>query len=213
MQILAIETAASGCSVAILADGSVEFVEDDSVNSHTQSILPMIDKLLADTCCGLDDLDAVALDAGPGSFTGLRIGAGVVQGLAYAKDLPIINVSSLNAMALKADVDYAAVALDARMNEIYFATFARKSETEFKILEKPRLLKPEKIKLDNKKWCLVGNGWQEYKTRFSAKIIDSYPAKTSVVPHAREIAKLAAGNYANRQVAKLALPIYLRSAI
>lgn len=212
MQILAIETATNACSVALLSDNGLEFAEDNSVNSHTQSVLPMIDSLLADTDFTLDDLDAVAYDAGPGSFTGLRIGAGVTQGLAYAKNLPIINISSLEAMALQANVDYAAVALDARMNEIYFATFVRKSNMVFEILNQPQLLKPELVKLDKtKKWCLVGNGWQAYESRFSRVIMLSYSAQNSILPHAREIAQLA--QYGDKQIAHEALPVYLRAAI
>ena len=98
--------------------------------SHTRLLLPMVDKLLAEAGLSPSQLNAIAYTAGPGSFTGLRIGFGVVQGLAFASDLPVIGVSTLQALAVGAQrqlqLEQSAVvipAFDARMAEVYWGAY------------------------------------------------------------------------------------------
>jgi len=214
LRILAIETAGPGCSVALYINGETSFLEENAQNKHTANLLPMVNKLLAKSGFKLNELDAVAVDAGPGSFTGLRIGAGVAQGLAYAANLPVINISSLQAMALKADAKYVAVALDARMQEIYFAGYKKVKADELEVIYKPCLIKPETIELDPRlSWQLVGNGWQEYKDKYQKIEISNYGQNFGIMPHAREAARLAVINYWSRQKAEMAQPVYLRSAV
>lgn len=128
--ILAVDTSCDACSVALLRDGQVfaEFVH--APREHAQRLLPMIDDLLRGQGMALSGLDAIAYGRGPGSFTGLRICLGIVQGLAYAVDLPVIPVSTLHALAVGAAADYAVAeggyilaALDARMEEVYWAVY------------------------------------------------------------------------------------------
>ena len=125
--ILAIETSTPACSVALTIDGVL--LEDFRLapRQHNDLILPMVDQLLTQANIHLKDLDAIAFGKGPGSFTGLRIAAGVVQGLAYGADLPVIGISTLEAMALEAfqkyHKDYWLAALDARMGEVYIGGY------------------------------------------------------------------------------------------
>lgn len=127
--ILSIDTATTACSVALAVDGEVrqEFVA--TPREHTRLVLPMVDRLLAEAGIGLGAVDALAFTAGPGSFTGLRIGFGVVQGLAFGADLPVIPVSTLAVLArvavnrLRPESALVLPALDARMGEIYWGIY------------------------------------------------------------------------------------------
>lgn len=127
MKILAIETAFETCSVALAVDGETLERTRTEPRAHGRLLLPFADELLAEAGIGYADLDALAVDRGPGSFTSLRIGLGVVQGLALAHDLPVHPVSSL-AMIAAAGRDpegppRVLAAMDARMGEVYAAVF------------------------------------------------------------------------------------------
>lgn len=129
--ILALDTSTTACSVALSADGQVD--EDFAVapQDHTKRLLPMVDRLLSRHQLSLRDLDAIAFTQGPGSFTGLRICVGIVQGLAFGAGLPVIPVSTLETMAATAQRSLGleprtllVPALDARMAEVYWGLYA-----------------------------------------------------------------------------------------
>jgi len=128
--ILAVETAGNDCSVALAIEGTIVQQVEATPRAHAKKILPMVDSLLARAGVGLADLDAIAYTKGPGSFTGLRIGFGVVQGLAFGARVPVIGVSTLEVMAQRAVLalgiteGLVAAALDARMNEVYLGVYA-----------------------------------------------------------------------------------------
>jgi len=128
--ILAVDTSSDACSVALMHDSECFSLSVDAPREHTQRLLPMIDELLSSRGVALAELDAIAYGRGPGSFTGLRIGLGTVQGLAYAADIPVLPISTLQAMAVTAQRlhNFTAeqpllVALDARMSEVYWGHF------------------------------------------------------------------------------------------
>lgn len=135
---LAIDASSESCSVALCYEGQTFFERSDEPRSHAQRLLPMVDALLAAAHISVKNLDYIALVHGPGSFTGLRIAISVAQGLAYAAKLPLFCESSLRTMAravqLREDVraviagshaaPIAVTALDARMDEIYWAAFS-----------------------------------------------------------------------------------------
>ena len=130
VSILAVDTSSDNCSVALLHEGECSSLSAHAPREHTQRLLPMIDELLISRGVALTDLDAIAYGRGPGSFTGLRIGLGVVQGLAYAAELPVLPTSTLQAMAVTAQRLHhfsveqpLLVALDARMSEVYWGHF------------------------------------------------------------------------------------------
>lgn len=127
MKILAIDTATEACSVALLHDDKQDFIFDVCPQQHSQRILPMIDELLSKHGLTVKDLDALAYGRGPGSFTGVRIATGIVQGLALGADLPVIEVSTLAAMAQQNYQQYGyrqtQVLIDARMQEVYFGHY------------------------------------------------------------------------------------------
>lgn len=125
-RLLAIDTATEQCSVALAVGGHVHELSEDVGHKHSERALPMVQQLLAAHGVALASLQAVAFGAGPGSFTGLRIACGLAQGLAYGLELPVVPVGNLAATALHAQqlapaARRVAVAIDARMNECYWA--------------------------------------------------------------------------------------------
>ena len=126
--LLAIETSTALCSVALrLGDGPVLERSEFGSTVHSAALLPMIQSLLAEADCTLGALDLIAVGKGPGSFTGLRIGIGVAQGLAYGARIPLFGATSLECLARQQMAMTPAgsvwTAIDARMNEVYWATF------------------------------------------------------------------------------------------
>lgn len=96
--ILAIETSTEACSVALSVDSEVLYRCANEPRSHTQQVIPMVQAVLAEAGETVSQLDAIGVSIGPGSFTGLRIGFAVTQGLAYGADIPVVGVSSLQVM-------------------------------------------------------------------------------------------------------------------
>jgi len=127
MNLLAIETSTETCSVALAVRGEILECYEHAPRKHAELLLPWVQQLLAEAGVVLNSLDGIAFSRGPGSFTSLRIGIGVVQGLAWASDRPVIPVSSLASTAQTAadeGITSALVALDARMNEVFTGSFA-----------------------------------------------------------------------------------------
>ncbi|WCF13011.1 tRNA (adenosine(37)-N6)-threonylcarbamoyltransferase complex dimerization subunit type 1 TsaB [Edwardsiella piscicida] len=131
-RILAIDTATEACSVALWNNGESLALFEICPREHTQRILPMVQQILAEAGVTLAELDALAFGRGPGSFTGVRIGVGIAQGLALGAGLPMIGVSTLATMAQGAWRCTAASrvlsAIDARMGEVYWGEYCRDSD-------------------------------------------------------------------------------------
>jgi tRNA threonylcarbamoyladenosine biosynthesis protein TsaB len=126
--LLALDTATECCSVALLRAGHVQVRVEDVGQSHSERLLPMVQALLAEASVSLDEIDALAFGAGPGSFTGLRIACGAAQGLAFGLDCPVLPIGNLRALAARvlahdAQTRTIGVAIDARMNEVYWAVY------------------------------------------------------------------------------------------
>jgi tRNA threonylcarbamoyladenosine biosynthesis protein TsaB len=134
--ILALETSTSRCGVAlILHQNGAEAVvarEVDGVNGHAESLLPLVQTVLNITETERDQLGAIAFGQGPGAFTGLRVACGAAQGIGFALGIPVVPVGALTAMAaaMQADCDLRLVALDARMQEVYFAVWVNMPTVE-----------------------------------------------------------------------------------
>ena len=201
MIILAIETSGMSCSVALLQGTYIDSLSGVANNSHTEEILILIDRLLNKHNLPLAKIDAFAFDAGPGGFTGLRIGAATVQGLALINNTPIIKVSSLQTIAQQSKAKHKAVALDARMNQVYFATFI-----DLQRVGQEKVLGIDEIKLNESvSWTLLGNGWQKYGVPNALK---NCKKQFNQMPHAREVAILAQLNM--QQDLSQAVPNYVR---
>ena len=235
MKILAIDTATEACSAALLIDGAavnsrITAQYQFAPREHSRLILRMIDELLADASLPVSSLDAIAFGRGPGSFMGLRIAAGVVQGIAFAHDIPVIAISTLKAIAQRAyeqtQNDHVLVAIDARMDEVYWGAYYLNEPSpdgkQWIIDGEEKVISPDKIKLPemltekNKIWVGAGTGWGSYADRLLAG--ENFTLQTILVdclPSAEVMVKLAVKEFndGNMVSAAHAIPVYLRNDV
>lgn len=220
MNILALDTCTESCSAALLFQGQLFEQSVMTQRGHSDLILGMMDTLFEQANASLADVNVLAFGRGPGSFTGVRVGVGVAQGIAYARELPVVAVSTLAAVAqdvaATTNTPYIAVAIDARMGEIYCASF-RVVGGVVELLDQERVCPPEDFHpFSDEHWFGVGTGWSEYKAQlmanFSGQLADMsaehYPQSVNIIKLAQiEIT-------ANRTVtADQALPVYLRNNV
>jgi tRNA threonylcarbamoyladenosine biosynthesis protein TsaB len=225
--ILSLDSSTDACSVALNVNGQLSGRFELAAKSHTQRLLPMVDELLHSQSLKLQDLDAIAFGRGPGSFTGLRICMGIVQGLAFGAQLPVIPVSTLESMALayyraNPDIDLPVLAtLDARMDEVYWGSFVR-SEDSVQALCAEHVMKPELLtaqapiqqllaKNAGEQFIAVGSGWHY-------PAMQQLAAGTIVVdiqPQAEAMALIAAKVWSAGGAIDVldAEPVYLRDTI
>ena len=169
-KLLSIETSAESCSVALNVTGETLEKFEHEPRRHAELILPMVRSLLAEAEWTLGQLDGVAFGRGPGSFTSLRIGIGVVQGLAWGADLPVVPVSSLAAVAqvavdrgLPSGVYRICVAMDARMQEVYTADFEIDVDGFVISSGDERVCPPSQVHSgETSGVCAAGNGFEVY---------------------------------------------------
>ena len=238
--ILAIDTSTDACSVALQSSRGIEQSLSITPREHTQRVLPMVEQLLAAHQCSLSELDAIAVSIGPGSFTGLRIGLSIAQGLAYGADLPLVAVSTLDTMAQTALRLYQPTVaqvivpvIDARMDEVYWSRYdvtapvnkAHTSAANAKALslrEQPCVSSPDAIVTDidmseSANIIAVGSGW-------SYAVLQQYcqqqPTLFSTIeidfyPQAHDLAILAERVYLNGDTVNPldAAPVYLRDEV
>lgn len=219
-KILAIETATESCSAALLLDGAITVRERIAPREHATLILRMCDELLGEAGLKPVDLDAVAFGRGPGSFTGVRIATGVIQGIAFAADLPVAPVSSLAALAQGAmrqdGAQRVLAAIDARMGEVYWAAFGA-SEGLVEPLSSEVVVAPEQVTIPpGGDWVGVGSGWGTYREilmeRGEGRISG---VQSERFPLAQDVAVLAARALERGETvaAEQALPVYLRDNV
>lgn len=222
MRILAIDTATEACSVALWNDGTTFAHFELCPREHTQRILPLVRAALADAEVKLTDLDALAFGRGPGSFTGVRIGIGIAQGLALGAELPMIGVSTLATMAQgawrKTGATRVLAAIDARMGEVYWAEYQRDADGIWHGEETEAVLKPEAVsdrlqQLDGN-WAMVGTGWgawPELAANSPVTLTDGemlLPTAEDMLPIARQL--FAAQKWVAVEQAE---PVYLRNEV
>ena len=180
----------------------------------------MVETLLASAQLSMGNLDAIAFGQGPGAFTGLRIAAGVTQGLALSADLPVIPISTLAAMAQQSHQQYQAdhilVALDARINEVYWGEYIA-VDGLVALSGKEQVILPEAIKsITENQWIGVGSGWQAYPEALAEKAAGHLEhIYADLTPSAEFVARLAASEYRQGNVLAVedAQPIYLRNKV
>ncbi len=219
MKLLAIETATEACSAAVLLEGEVLFRHQIAPRQHTALILSMVDQLLQDTGLQLKDFDALAYGRGPGAFTGVRIATGVIQGLAYGVDLPVIPVSTLAALAQSAASTASNIisAIDARMGEIYWCRYVTSGTGLVTALVDEQVSSPDQILIDeNKSYFGVGTGWETYQSELATVMGKQLLGSDgNRYPDARDILSLAEYEYqkGNTVSAQDALPVYIRNKV
>lgn len=212
--ILAIETSTELASIALMHGGRTIAHESSGVQTHSQTVLPMVQRLLAQAGIRLADCDAIAFGAGPGSFTGVRTACGTAQGLAFGAGLPLVPIVTLEAMAESCRAASGSsdilVLLDARMDEVYWAQY--RHENGWRAVSGPALAAPSAIRAIG---CPVvcGNGLVVYAAAFD--MLPCTDRRPQVMPHATQVARLARAAFeAGATVApRDAQPIYLRNKV
>ncbi|HET8850771.1 MAG TPA: tRNA (adenosine(37)-N6)-threonylcarbamoyltransferase complex dimerization subunit type 1 TsaB [Marinobacter sp.] len=224
MNLLALDTSSSGCSAALLTDGQLTERFELAPRGHTRLLMPMVRELLAQAGMAPADLDALAFARGPGSFTGLRIATGVVQGMAWGLDLPAVPVSSLQAVALSAiethglsDGDGIAVAFDARMGEVYMGVYSCEGQLPVALAEE-RVCPPEAVTLPEsgpQRWVAAGSGWA-FREAMAGTVVERLArVDESLLPRASAVARLAERAFLRGETvtAEQAQPVYVRDEV
>lgn len=213
MKLLAIDTSTERATVALAIGNDVYSDEQGSLRQHAQLLLPMIDGLLAKASVQLNQLDGIVFGRGPGSFTGLRVTCSIAKALAYAHDLPLFPVSSLAAVAdevyhtepdLAPDTSVLAM-LDARMQQVYWACFAR---DEFAQTE--RVSAAEDVFLTASSVIVAGVGIDAYSPKFSPSLQTCIIKQRTIYPEARAMIRLVRRGQIQAVSAADALPVYVR---
>jgi tRNA threonylcarbamoyladenosine biosynthesis protein TsaB len=221
MKLLAIDTSAEACSAALLLDGEARERFEVQPQRQSELILPMMEGLLAEAGLRLVDLDALAFGRGPGSFTGVRIATGVVQGAAYAADLPVVAVSSLAALAQghlrETGRGRVLVAADARMGEVYWAACEAGVGCVMRVVGEELVCPAADVPIPAAgNWDGVGSGWAVHGETLAVRLgghLRRIGGTTHC--HARDVAVIAAADFAAGLAvpAAAALPVYLRDRV
>jgi tRNA threonylcarbamoyladenosine biosynthesis protein TsaB len=209
MKFAAFETSTEWCSVALWCDGDIAGVEERVGHAHSERVLPMLAQLLAAAGLSVAQLDAAAFGAGPGSFTGLRISCGVAQGLAFARGLPVIGVSTLEAMAEESGEARVVACLDARMREVYYSAI-EKTPSGWREVIAAQCVAPAALRLPpGEGWAGCGNGFAAYGSLGLRNVMPD------IHPSAVAVARLAAPRFAAGEGldAALAIPSYIRDKV
>ncbi|MBF37867.1 MULTISPECIES: tRNA (adenosine(37)-N6)-threonylcarbamoyltransferase complex dimerization subunit type 1 TsaB [unclassified Idiomarina] len=216
--LLAIDTSTENCSVALVHDGKLTTRDIESPREHSQKLLPFVEEVLDRAGVSLAELDGLVVGAGPGSFTGVRIGVSMAQGLAFSADLPVYPVCSLQALAQQAirknDVAGVVACIDARMGEVYYALYANENGVAVAQSE-PAVAKPDTNLIDTgrlKGWGTAGTGWDVY-----ADILDENHelkhSDNSRLPLAEDMLIVVNSAGVDPVQAELLEPLYVRNEV
>lgn len=223
MKLLAFETATEACSVALWLDGEVRERFEVAPRRHAELSLPWAEQLLAEAGVAKSQLDAIAVGRGPGAFTGVRLAVALAQGIALALDRPVVPVSTLAALAMRARVLQpppaqlmrALAAIDARMGEVYAGAFELRDGDAFAL--SPEVVRaPDAVELAEGDWLGVGTGFaaadDALRRRFGERLMD---CDTTALPHAADVARLAAHAFARGEAIapERVEPAYLRDKV
>ncbi|MGN5118845.1 tRNA (adenosine(37)-N6)-threonylcarbamoyltransferase complex dimerization subunit type 1 TsaB [Aeromonas sp. 55A] len=221
LKILAVDTATEACSAALLVGDKLFSRWEEAPRDHTRKILPMVQAVLEDAGISLSDLDAIAFGRGPGSFTGVRIGISVAQGLAFGAGVPLIGISTLAAMAQGAyrldGAEQVLTAIDARMNEVYFGCYelidGRMQLVGDEVVSEPAALVDVRGKLAGPVTC-VGTGFETYGETLSG-LADELAVSQVRFPAAEDMLPLARAAWLAGEAVPVeqATPVYLRDKV
>lgn len=205
MRFAALETSTDWCSVALWVDGEIHALERRVPNRHSEYALPMLESLTNNA----GRLDAIAFGAGPGSFTGLRIACGLAQGLAFTHGLPVLGVSTLEALAEEVGALRVVACLDARMREVYYAALEKRQSRWHEVIAAQCVAPADAPKAPGEGWVGAGNGFAAYGDFGLRKVLPE------VHPTAAAVARLAAPRFAAGEGvdAALAVPLYMRDKV
>ncbi len=216
-KILAIETSTEMCSIA-LSDGQQSRVLEENLGQrHTERVMFIVDDILRDASLSLTELDALAIGAGPGSFTGVRTACALAQGLALGADLPVVLVPSIEAVAHQVDATNIVVCLDARMSQVYVGFYEKRGERCVQVGDLA-VQDPDKVQLpDGSTWVGCGSGFSVYREELQMRFGDDLSSimASVVYPSAEAVLTIAIRKFLNGEIVSPedALPIYVRDKV
>lgn len=219
MRLLAFDTSTEACSAALLLGGELRLRLEYTERGHAELLLPMIDGLLTEAGLAPADLDGLAFGRGPGAFTGLRIAAGVAQGLAFGAGLPVAPVSSLAAVAELVPAAAGEVVLvcnDARMGEVYWGEFRREADGTVTVLSQESVSPPGQVgEAATGAVHVAGNALRAFPVLAAQLSGRGLVLHADLHPRADAVARLGARQIAGGAgvVAELALPVYVRDDV
>ena len=223
MKLLAIDTSTEACSAALVNGTRHHARFELAPQRHAECILAMIEAVLAEAGLALNALDGLAYGRGPGAFTGVRIAAGVIQGIGLATGLKVAAVSSLAALAQGCMRRYGASAvlavMDARINEVYCGGYRAAPGAGLQACLPERVCGPAEIELPAGshpgEWVGAGSGFDVYQDQLAVAPATLHAIHSSLLPDARDVATLAVGTFERGEAvsADQALPVYLRDQV
>lgn len=210
MNILAINTSDDVLSVALKLNDEILSKQLRADRNHNQSVLIMIDQIFANAGVKPKDIDAVAFGVGPGSFTGLRIAAGVAQGMAFGINVPVVPVSCMAAIAQKQTCDKVIVAIDAKRSNLYWGRYVRNANGLMELFGEERLSSVMDLDISGEGWFGAGSGWDMHAEKLVQMSQQQLEWVRNQTPHASEIALLGEEglNQGSGRDACLAVPNY-----
>jgi tRNA threonylcarbamoyladenosine biosynthesis protein TsaB len=224
-RLLAIETATPACSAALSVDGAVLERYALAPRQHAALMLPMIESLLLEAGLTVSQLDAIAFGRGPGSFTGVRIAASMVQGIAFAADLPVVPVSTLAALALggmrESQLSRVMAVMDARKAEVYWGCYVKTGDDVVTLQGDECVCAPDAVpdtvsESGQDDWVGVGGGWSAYGEQLmqhlGERVVRLMP---DLEPRAADVARLAVHDFHQGVSVRPeeAVPVYLRNNV
>jgi tRNA threonylcarbamoyladenosine biosynthesis protein TsaB len=209
MKFAAFETSTEWCSIALWLEGEIHSLEQKAGNRHSELALPMLERLMKEMSLAAADLEAVAFGAGPGSFTGLRVACGLVQGIALARGVPVLGVSTLEAIAEESGAPRVVSCLDARMREVYYSAHEKKEGRWHEVTPAQCVPPAQVVVPPGDGWIGCGSGFAAYGSLGMKKILpDIHPSAAAVARLAAP--RLAAGEGVD---AAQAVPVYVRDKV
>ena len=216
MKLLAFETSTEACSVAVWIDGQVHERFELAPRRHAELALPWAERMLAEAGIARSQLDAIAVGRGPGAFTGVRLAIAVAQGIAMGLDRPLLPVSTLAALAMRAGGERRIAAIDARMGEVYLGLFERDGDG-VRALEREVVVAPQAAALPpGEGWHGVGTGFGAVDAALQARFAGQLAhVDAAALPHAADVARLGAIAFARGEAVapERAEPAYLRDNV
>jgi tRNA threonylcarbamoyladenosine biosynthesis protein TsaB len=215
VNLLAVETSTELCSVALLRADELFVEEALAENRHSELLVPMLRRVLERARLQPREMDAFAFGQGPGSFTGIRIACGIVQGLAFGSGRPVVPVPSLLALAQQTGEARVIAAVDARMGEAYLAAYARSGPDWSEVIA-PRLVDAASLPpLPGREWAATGSGFDRHdwlRDAYREPVAMRYEAD---LPRAGAVARVAARLFLRGGAvpAEQAAPLYLRDKV
>lgn len=220
MNLLAIDTSTDSCSVAASRGAEIFSRSESAAQRQAERVLGMVEEILAEARLELGQIEGIAYGEGPGSFTGLRIAAGVTQGLAFARGVGVVGVGSLLSLVEQAAEESASekfiACIDAHMGEVYHAAY-RRAGSGWTEVSPPGLYKPDAVPVvSGSDWTGCGDGFAAHRERLASRLGDRVSMiRPDAVPSARAVLKLAIPRFAAGEAkdAATAVPVYLRDKV